>query len=211
MPNKPLIGIIGAGRLGTAIAKQSLAAGYIVRIANSQAPESLKLILSVLLPKAIAATIEDVITISDIIVLAIPLRQYRTLPSALFRGKLVIDAMNYWAPVEGHIIEFATASKTSSELVQDFLHEAILVKTLNHIAYNEIEEHASKKSYSIRRAIAMASDDAEAKKKIAVIIDNLGFDPVDLGSLRNGAKFQPDTALFNARLNAAELSALILE
>src|ERR1700722_6900394 len=100
---KPTIGIIGAGRLGTTLARQTLKAGYNVRIANSKGPETLTLILSVLLPEVQASTVHDVIQLSDIIVFAIPLNKYKTLPPELFYNKIVIDAMNYWPPTEGRI------------------------------------------------------------------------------------------------------------
>ena len=104
---KPAIGIIGAGRLGTVIARQALAAGYHVTIANSKKdPTSLRFILSVLLPGAEPASVQSVIEQSDIVVLAIPLNRYKQLPADLFAHKIVIDAMNYWPPTEGHIAEF---------------------------------------------------------------------------------------------------------
>ena len=202
---KPNIGIIGSGRLGTAIARQSSRAGYIVRIANSRGPESLALMLSVLLPGVIARTVEDVIAESDVIVLAIPLNQYKTLAPELFVGKIVIDAMNYWPPTEGAIEEFMNKDVTSSEYIQKYLAGARLVKTLNHIAYNELDEHTLPAGDPKRRAMVLVGDDKDAKKAVAALINDIGFDPVDLGELRSGRKFQPDTPLFNARYVANDL------
>lgn len=209
MASKLAIGIIGAGRLGTAIARQSLAAGHAVRIANSRGPESLKLMLSVLMPNAVAAEVDVVIKESDIIVLAIPLNQYKTLPPALFAGKIVIDAMNYWPPTEGDIPEFMDENVTSSEYIQQYLKDACVIKTLNHVAYNELEEHSLPPSDPKRRAIAMVGDSADAKKQAAQFIDSLGFDAIDLGGLKHGNKFQPDTKLFNARLTKAEIEQTV--
>ena len=202
---KRSIGIIGSGRLGTAIARQSLAAGYDVRIANSRGPESLSLMLSVLLPGVIAATVEDVIEHSDIIVLAIPLNQYKTLTPELFAGKIVVDAMNYWPPTEGVIEEFMNDDVTSSEYIQQYLEKARVVKTLNHIAYSELDEHTLPAGDPKRRAMVLVGNDDEAKKVVASLINDIGFDPVDLGELKNGKKFQPDTPLFNARYVANDL------
>jgi len=202
---KPTIGIIGAGRLGTVLAKQALKAGYKVRIANSRGPETLSLILRVLLPVAQAATVHDVIELSDIIILAIPLNKYKSLPPELFHNKIVIDAMNYWPPTEGRIEEFDDDTSSSSVYMQKYLTKARLVKTLNHVAYNELNEHSLPEGNPNRRAIVMASDDKEAKLQIAKVINDLGFDPVDLGRLEEGKKFQPGTNLFDARFTESEI------
>jgi len=207
--HKPSVGIIGAGRLGTTLARQSIKSGYHVSIANSRGPETLKLILSVLIPEAVAGTVAEVIERSDMIILAIPLSKFKTLPLSLLTGKIVIDAMNYWAPTEGHLEEFANASSSSSELVQKLLPNSDVVKTLNHVAYHELEEHALPNNDPKRRAIALAGDDDAAKKVVSSYINDLGFDPVDVGPLSAGIAFQPDTALFNARLTASEITALL--
>jgi 8-hydroxy-5-deazaflavin:NADPH oxidoreductase len=207
MPNnaKPSIGIIGAGRLGTAVARQSLKAGYDVAISNSRGPQSLELMLGILLPGATALTVRKTVQKSDIVVLAMPLNKYSALDFKLFTGKIVIDAMNYWPPTEGEIPEFMNGEVTSSEYLQQHFRGARIVKTLNHVAYNEIEEHSLPPVHPGRRAIALASDDAEAKQLVEHYIDTLGFDAVDLGVLKQGVKFQPDTKLFNARLTKAEI------
>ena len=209
MASKLSIGIIGAGRLGTAIARQSLAAGHAVRIANSRGPESLKLMLSVLLPNAVAAEIGTVIEESDIIVLAIPLNQYMTLDPQLFIDKIIIDAMNYWPPTEGDIPEFMDDNVTSSEYIQQYFKDAHVIKTLNHVAYSELEEHSLPASHPKRRAIVIVGDWPEAKDYVAQFIDSLGFDAIDLGTLSQGHKFQPDTELFNARLTKAEIEHIV--
>lgn len=208
MPSKPRIGIIGAGRLGTALARQALAAGYAVRITNSRGPETLQLTLQVLLPGAQAVSLEDVVKGSELIILAMPLNQYATLPPELFGGKVVIDAMNYWPPTEGVIPEFMNEAVTSSEYIQQYLTGARVVKTLNHVAYNELEEHSLPPASPHRRAIAVASDDLSAKEQVAYFIDSLGFDVVDLGGLHRGSEFQPDTQVFNARLTKPQLASI---
>ena len=205
MSTKPVIGIIGAGRLGTAIARQSLSAGYQVQIANSRGPDSLGLMLSVLLPGALAATVDEAVAGSDIIVLAIPLNQYVNLKPELFVGKIVIDAMNYWPPTEGDIPEFMNEAVTSSEYIQQYLKGAKVVKTLNHTAYNELEQHSLVRGSAARRAIVLAGNDTPAKMIVAQFIDDIGFDPVDFGDLSSGKRFQPDTPLFNARFSASDL------
>lgn len=203
----PRIGIIGSGRLGTAVARQALSAGYEVSIANAHGPGSLNLITKVLLPGAIAATVEATVLNNDIVVLAMPMSQYHTLPAKAFENKIVIDAMNYWEPTEGHITELTEAT-TTSELVQSYLQGVRVVKSLNHVAYNELNEHALPIKHMERRAIAMAGDNLAAKTAVASFIETLGFDAVDFGALRQGGQFQPDTQLFNARLTRNAMLAL---
>jgi 8-hydroxy-5-deazaflavin:NADPH oxidoreductase len=203
---KPRIGIIGAGRLGMVLARQALAAGYHVTIANSKKdPTSLRFILSVLLPDAEPATVQKVVEQSDIVILAIPLDKYNQLPADLFAQKLVIDAMNYWPLTEGYIAEFEDESSSSSEYIQGYLPQATVMKSLNHVAYNEIEEHGLPKGDPDRRAILVAGDDIDAKRQVRDFIDDLGFDSVDLGELKEGKKFQPGTKLFNTRFRAQDL------
>jgi 8-hydroxy-5-deazaflavin:NADPH oxidoreductase len=203
---KPRIGIIGAGRLGTVLARQALAAGYHVTIANSKKDlTSLRFILSVLLPDAEPATVQNVVEQSDIVILAIPLDKYNQLPADVFAQKLVIDAMNYWPLTEGYIAEFEDESSSSSEYIQGYLPQATVMKSLNHVAYNEIEEHSLPKGDPDRRAILVAGDDIDAKRQVRDFIDDLGFDSVDLGELKEGKKFQPGTKLFNTRFRAQDL------
>ncbi len=203
---KPTIGIIGAGRLGTAVARQALAANYHVIIANSKKDlTSLRFILNVLLPDAEAAMVHAVVEQSDIVILAIPLNKYKQLPVDLFTHKVVIDAMNYWPLTEGYIAEFEDKSTSSSEYIQGFLPHSTVVKTLNHVAYHELEEHSLPKGNPARRAVLLAGDDVDAKLQVRKFIDDLGFDPVDLGNLKEGKKFQPDTKLFNTRFRAKDL------
>jgi len=207
MQNKPKIGVIGSGRLGTALARQLLKAGYEVRIANSRGPESLELLLSVLLPGAIATIVDEAVVKSDIVILAIPSHQYTSLQPEMFKDKIVVDAMNYWSPTEGVIPEFVNEQDGTSEFIQSYLPVAKVVKSLNHVAYNELEEHNLPIGDPKRRAIALAGNDEDAKAQVAALIDAIGFDAADLGTLPSGKKFQPDTPLFNARYTAKELLA----
>ena len=202
---KPKIGVVGAGRLGTALARAFVKSDFKVAIVNSRGPESLQLQLQIILPGAQAMEIHRLIDWADVIILAIPLRRYRTLPLTEMSGKIVIDAMNYWAPVDGEVVEFDAYAGSSSELIARSLAGARVVKSLNSVAYNEIEEHALERGSQKRRAIAMAGDDTDAKVVVSYLIDAIGFDAVDVGELKNGVLFQPDTRLFNARFTAQEL------
>lgn len=196
--NRPILGIIGAGRLGTTLARAALSADYTVNIANSKDPVTLQLIASVMFPAASLKTAADVIAASDIVILAIPLSKFSTLPPAAFLGKIVIDAMNYWPSTEGRLAEFE-AGGGSSELIQAKLPQATVVKALNHVAYHELLEHSLPPGSAGRRAVALAGDDPDAKRLVEGLIDALGFDPLDIGSLSEGTRLQPGGDLFNHR------------
>src|SRR3954453_7008736 len=113
------LGIVGAGKLGTTVARIAIAAGYDVAISGSGAADDIALIVDVLAPGARAATTDDVVRHADIILLAIPTHRFRELPSDVFLRKIVIDATNYWQPVAGDDHELAAAPHGTSVLVQE--------------------------------------------------------------------------------------------
>ncbi|HEY4201827.1 MAG TPA: NAD(P)-binding domain-containing protein [Devosiaceae bacterium] len=202
------IGILGAGRVGTALGRQAVKAGYDVAIATAQPPETIAMIIDLLVSGAKAVAAETAARDADILVLALPLNKYRSLHPELFAGKIVIDAMNYWAPVDGAVAEF-DGGEASSEVVQRFLPGARLVRTLNHIGYHELEELSLPKGHPARLALALAGDDAEARRIVAGFVDRLGYDPVDAGRLAAARKFDGGTPIFGGLLKRAEILALL--
>ena len=202
------IGILGAGRVGTALARQALRAGYEVPIATARPPAEIALIVELLAPGARAVTAEAAARDSDIVVLALPLGKYRTLQPASLAGKIVIDAMNYWAPTDGTVAEFENEA-SSSEVVQRFLPQARLVRTLNHIGYHELEEQGRPNGHPERQALALAGADADAREAVAGFIDRLGYDPVDAGELAAARKFDAGTMIFGGRLRHHEMAPLL--
>ena len=201
------IGILGAGRVGTAIARRAIAAGYAVKIATSKSPAEIALLLEIMVPGARAATAQEVIAESDIVMLALPLSKYRQLQPELLAGKIVIDAMNYWAPTDGTIPEFETEA-SSSEVVQNFLSQSRLVRSFNHMGYHEIDEGARPKGDSERRALAIAGNDVGARQSVAHFIDRIGFDPVDAGPLASSRLFATGTPVFGASLTRDDMVEL---
>jgi predicted dinucleotide-binding enzyme len=206
MQNKK-IGIIGSGRLGTSLARLLSSTGYDVSIINSQGVDSLALQLKILLPNVKAKEVDKLIDESDIIILALPLRNYTSLPLSKFTGKVVVDAMNYWAAIDGAIPEFENYAGSSSERVAESLPDALVVKTMNSVAYNELEEHSLPSGAPNRRGMPLAGDSADAKAIVSELIDAIGFDVVDLGPLTSGKLFQPDTNLFNKRLTKEQIAS----
>ena len=202
------VGVLGLGKVGTAIARQAMKGGYEVLLATDKPPAEIALIAEVLAPGAVAMTAAELMRRADIVVLAIPLAKYRSLDAAGLAGKIVIDIMNYWQPTDGTLEEFESASP-SSVIVQRHLSGARLVRTLNHIGYHELEENALPVGHPDRQALALAGDDASARQTVAKFIDRLGYDVIDAGPLANSVAFQIGTPIFGARLDRNELKALL--
>lgn len=203
-----MIGVLGAGKLGTVIARLAVAAGYPTMIAASGDPEDIRLVIDVLSPGAVAAWMGDVIQQSDIVVLAIPLSRLHTVPAPALRGKVVLDATNYWPPTDGVIEEFEHAA--SSPKVAAALPGARVVKALSHLGYHELDSDGRPHDAPDRRAIAIAGDDPRAVAQAVDLVDQFGFDPVVVpGGLEAGVAFGPGTAAFGASVNAEELRAAI--
>lgn len=204
------VGILGAGRVGTAIARQALKAGYHVKVATAKPAVELSLLVEIVIPGAEAVAASEAAA-ADLVVIAVPLHKYRTLNPELLAGRTAIDVMNYWAPIDGVIDDFENDTRTSSEIVQDFLTGTRLVKTLNHIGYHELEEDGTPAATPHRRALAVAGDDPDAKRAVSTFIDRLGYDAVDTGPLAEGHAFQPGTEIFNGSHTATELHKLLID
>jgi predicted dinucleotide-binding enzyme len=202
------VGVLGAGRVGTAVARQVIRAGYDVLIAASGDPADIELIVGVMAPGAQAVTAAEAAARSDLVILSLPLHRYRSLDPASLRGKVVVDAMNSWPETDGEIPELA-ASPSSSEMVQAFLAGSHLVKTLNHIGYHELETDGREPGTSGRRALAVAGDDPAARAVVAGLVERLGYDAVDAGPLAAGAALEPGMPVFEGRHTADELRALL--
>ncbi len=180
------VGIVGAGKLGTALARAALAAGYEVAVASSGPAERIALSLDVLAPGAVASTVEEVVDFADVIVLAVPAHRFRQLPSELFDGKILVDAMNYWPDTDGDDPELAAADGGSSIVVQAHFPAARVVKSLNQLGYHELDEYPRDPGAPDRIAVAAVGDDRLAVRTVMHLIDRLGFDPVDGGALAQG-------------------------
>jgi len=203
------LGIIGAGKMGTTVARAAVAAGYDVAIAGSGPADDIALTVEVLAPGARAATTDEVVDHADIIVLAVPTHRFRELPPDLFDGKILIDAMNYWQPVDGDDPELSDAADGTSMVVQERFPSARVVKSLNQLGYHQLEENVRPTGALDRVAIGAAGDDRVAVRRVMRLLDRLGFDPVDAGPLRNGLALEPDGSPIATTFSANELSSLL--
>jgi predicted dinucleotide-binding enzyme len=206
---QPRLGIVGAGKLGTTLARAAVAAGYDVAMSGSGEPQEIELTIDVLAPGARAATTDEVVRDADIIVLAVPTHRFRSLPRDPFAGKVLVDAMNYWELVDGADDELAAAPDGTSTVVQRHFASARVVKSLNQLGYHELDEHQRSQGAPDRIAIAAAGDDADAVHTVLRLVDRLGFDPVDAGPLANGKALEPDGSPFAVTYNAEQLAELV--
>src|SRR3954447_10740370 len=205
------LGIVGAGKCGTTLARVAIAAGYDVAMSGSGPANDIALTLDVLAPGAQAVTTEEAVRHADIVVLAIPTHRFRELAPDLFAGKILIDAMNYWQPVDGDDDDLAAAPDGTSVLVQDRFASARVVKSLNQLGYHEFDELGRAPGAPDRVAVGAAGDDPDAVRAVMRLVDRLGFDPVDAGPLENGVVLEPDGSPFAVTHDAGELRELVLQ
>jgi predicted dinucleotide-binding enzyme len=199
------MGLIGAGHIGSQLARLAVANGYDVVLSNSRGPETLEPLVDELGPHARAATPSEAATAGDIVVVTIPLKAIGTVPVAPLKGKVVIDTNNYYPQRDGHIAELDNESTTTAELLQRHLPESRVVKAFNHIYAAELTTHGQSKGTPNRRALVIAGDDAAAKRTVAEMIDRFGFDAVDAGPLKEGWRIQRDTPGYGPRRTSEEL------
>jgi 8-hydroxy-5-deazaflavin:NADPH oxidoreductase len=200
------IGIIGAGMIGATAARLLTRGGHAVAISNSRDPESLAGLVADL--GASALPVAEAVRFGDVVLLAIPFGKFDTLPAPEFAGKVVIDATNYYPSRDGQI-DFPDG--TSSELLARHLPGARVVKAFNTLYFKTLDSASNRDlTANDRLAILLAGDDAAAKATVGQLITDMGFTPVDTGSLHEGGRRQqPDSALYNQPVTAAAARAAL--
>jgi predicted dinucleotide-binding enzyme len=201
------IGIIGAGNIGGTLAELFARAGHRVAISNSRGPETLAATATELGPNVTAMRAEDAATFGEVVLEAIPFGRYRELPSDALAGKIVVSASNYYPERDG---EIDLQGGTQTELVARHLSSSRVVKAFNTIFWQHLRDQGDtgRPRYE-RRAIFIAGDDAEAKRVVAGLIEELGFTAVDTGTLAGSAVQEPGSAIYNKELTAAEARELL--
>jgi 8-hydroxy-5-deazaflavin:NADPH oxidoreductase len=203
------IGILGAGKVGIVLAQLAVKAGYVTYVAGSGDPSKIALTVKVLAPGAIAMTATETVRSADVIILALPLSKYHSVPKAELKNKLVIDAMNYWWEVDGTQDSLINPHPSSSEAVQAFLSESRIVKAFSHMGYHDLHDEAKPTNSPDRKAIAVAGDNPTDVGIVSDIVDNIGFDPVAVGPLASGVYLEPGSDAFGANVSSAMLSRMI--
>jgi len=199
------IGLIGAGHIGGQLARLAVQHGYDVVVSNSRGPETLEDLVRELGPRARAGTVAQAAEAGDIVVVTIPLKSIGDVPAAPLAGKIVIDTNNYYPQRDGHISELDREQTTTAELLQRHLPSSKVVKAFNHIYAAELTTHGQPAGTPNRRALAIAGNDAGARTVVAQLIDQFGFDVVDMGGLAESWRIQRDTPGYGPRRTAEEL------
>ncbi|GAA1012874.1 NADP oxidoreductase [Acrocarpospora pleiomorpha] len=190
------IGLIGSGKIGSTVARLAVAAGYDVVLSNSRGPETLRELVDELGPHARAATPAEAGEAGDLVVVTIPLGKYREVPVEPLAGKVVIDTNNYYPDRDGHFAPLDDESTTTSELLQEHLPTSNVIKGFNNIYFEHLLALARPAGSPERSALAIAGDDAEAKRAVIEFFDAIGYDTVDAGPLAEGWRYQRDTAAY---------------
>lgn len=202
------IGIIGVGHIGGTLARHFVRAGHEVVLGNSRGPETLEELVAELGQRASAATPAEAARSGDVVVVSVPFGRYRELPVDGLERKVVVDTNNYYPQRDGHFEELDDGRSTSSELLQEHLAGARVVKALNSMNWVRLRDDARPPEDPSRLGIPISGDDTEAKKVVSELIDEIGFDAVDAGALGAGGRLhQPGTAVYGADLTSEELRA----
>ena len=193
------VGFIGSGSIGSTIARLAVEAGYDVVLSNSRGPETLADLVAELGPKARAGTAAQAAAEGDLVVVSVPFHAYRAVPAEPLAGKPVLDTNNYYPQRDGHVAALDDGSTTSSELLQQHLGSAKVVKVFNNILYTHLASLARPAGAADRSALPIAGDDPQAKAAVSAFLDAIGYDAVDAGPLADGGRrFQPDTPAYGA-------------
>lgn len=202
------IGIIGTGHIGSTLARHFIRAGHEVAISNSRGPETLRALVDELGGRAEAMTAADAAAFGEVVVVSVPFGRFRELPTGGVRGKVVVDTNNYYPPRDGTFEELDADRTTSSELLQAHLQGARVVKAFNAIQWQRLRDLGRPAGDAERIGIPISGDDEEAKRMVAGLLDEMGFDAVDAGTLAEGGRrHQPGSPVYAADLPTDELRA----
>jgi 8-hydroxy-5-deazaflavin:NADPH oxidoreductase len=199
------IGIIGAGHIGSQVARKAVELGYDVVISNSRGPETLQGLVAELGPKARAATAAEAAAAGDFAVVTVPLKNYKDIPAQPLAGKIVIDTNNYYWERDGRIPALDNGEATTSGLLQEHLPGSKVAKGFNHIMAKDIASDATPAGTENRRALATASDYPEAAELVTRLYDEFGFDTINAGRLSESWRVERDRPAYVKRQTAAEL------
>ena len=203
------IGIIGAGNIGATLAQLLVNVGHEVTISNSRGPDTLRDLVRTLGSNAHAATVAEAAAFGDVVIEAIPFGRYRDLPADQLAGKIVVTASNYYPQRDG-VLDLG--GRAQSELIAAHLPGARVVKAFNTIWSEHLKRQGdTTKPLDHRRVIFLAGDDAAAKQIVIGLIIEIGFGPLDLGSLHDSVQQEPDTPIYNQDMTVAEARTVLAQ
>jgi predicted dinucleotide-binding enzyme len=199
------IGIIGAGHIGSQVARAAIAVGYDIVISNSRGPETLVDLVAELGPKARAATAVEAAEAGDFAVVTVPLKAVYDVPVEPLAGKIVIDTNNYYFERDGHIPALDNGVDTVSAMLQRHLPTSKVAKGFNHIMAKDITTDGTPAGTENRRALATSSDFEEAAELVQRLYDEMGFDTVNVGPLAESWRVERDQPAYVRKQNRHEL------
>lgn len=202
-----MIGVIGAGHIGRSFSTAAIRAGHEIVISNNRGPESLADLISDLGPQARAATVAEAAAAGDFVVVAIPLPGTSEVPIEPLAGKVVIDTCNYFPERLGVVARLEDGSITVPGLLQEHLPTSRVVRAFNHIDAAAIATDGTPAGTTGRRALALAGDDPDARRLVADLYDQFGFDAVDIGTLDQSWRLDPGQPAFVVRQDAGQMRA----
>ncbi len=201
------IGVIGSGNIGATAARLFAAAGHRVAISNSRGPETLEGLVAEIGPGVRAATVEEAAGFGEVVMEAIPFGRYESLPADRLAGKVFITASNYYPARDGEVEHGVSAS---AELIQQHLPGARVVKAFNTIYFVRLGENGRPGApIEEREAIFVSGDDEEAKGVVSGLIEEIGFAPVDVGTLAESRRQEPGSPIYNVAMNPAQAREML--
>ncbi|KRA25563.1 NADP oxidoreductase [Microbacterium sp. Root61] len=199
------VGIIGAGHIGSTLARGLAERGYEVVISNSRGPETLADVVADLGENARAGTVTDAAASGDIVIVTVPLKAYREVPLEPLAGKIVLDTNNYYWERDGRIAELDDKLTTTAGMLQEHLPSSKVVKAFNHILSTEILTDGAAAGSPDRRALATSSDHADAVAFVTALYDEFGYDTVNVGPLSESWRVERDQPAYVVRQTRDEL------
>lgn len=203
------IGMIGAGMVARAVAAVALRHGHEVMFSNSRGPDTLFTLRRTL--GCAAGTVDEAVDFGDVVLVAVPLKSVGALPAERLAGKVVLDATNYYPERDGHIGPLDRRETTTSGLVARHLPGARVVKAFNAIVAPDVERDGKPAGAPGRRALPIAGDDAAAKAVVGGLVEELGFDVVDAGPLREGRRFEEGTPVYCVPMDRRRLAEALAQ
>lgn len=200
-------GIIGAGHIGSTLARGLVDRGHDVVISNSRGPASLQELVAELGEHAQAGTVTAAATQGEVVIVTVPLKAYQDVPVAPLAGKIVLDTNNYYWERDGRIAALEEKTTTTSGMLQEHLPESKVVKAFNHIMSGQILTDGSPAGTPGRRALATSSDHADAVAFVTALYDEFGFDTVNAGPLSESWRVERDQPAYGVRQDRDELEA----
>jgi predicted dinucleotide-binding enzyme len=201
------IGVIGSGMIGSTLARKLAPLGHEVTLSNSRGPQTLTETAAEI--GATAGTVEEAIADADVVVLAVPLKVIPALPLDKLAGTVIIDADNYYPRRDGVIDDIEQKRTTSARWTAEHAPGAHVVKVFNTIYFQNILDKGQPAGTEGRLALPVSGDDASAKQTVFALVDAMGFDPVDAGTLDESWRQEPGTPVYGAELDRAGTEAAL--